>query len=137
MNKKKKKEKKKKDRERRVKKEVLTRRDKKRQESKYEKELDREVRANRSLSEKPEPFVKPVFTVREDAEIMSQLEHNLERLKALEEQYIAEEKKRVELNDQLEEEGYSTLEEKMKALGEKAEAIAEEQGTEGIIDWTN
>ena len=131
MNKQQKKVKKKKARERRVKKENLARRDKKRQEVKYEKELDREVEANR---DKPQPILN---IQKKDSEIKSQLEHNLELLKALEEQYIAEEKQREELNEQLEEEGYSTLEEKMNALGAKAEAIAKEEGTEGILDWTN
>lgn len=136
MNKQKKKEKKKKTRERRVKQTILTRRNKLRKEVKYEKGIDREVRAN---SEKPAPIIKPIvdFSPKPQAEIMSQLEHNLELLKALEEQYLAEEKQREDLNEQLEEEGYGTLDEKLKALREKAEAVAKEEGTEGFIDWTN
>ena len=131
MNKQQKQQKKKKAKERRVKKANLARRDKLRQEAKYEKELDREVEANR---DKPQPFLN---IEKKDDEIKAQLEHNLEVLKALEEQYIAEEKQREELNEQLEEEGYSTLEEKLDALGQKAEAISKKEGTEGIIDWTD
>jgi hypothetical protein len=59
-----------------------------------------------------------VMADRRDA-VHSQLEKNLEILKALEEEYDAEQERRKEVNESLEEEGHVTLKEKLDALHAK------------------
>lgn len=53
------------------------------------------------------------------------LEHNIQILQALEEQYLEEQKAKQELNKELEEQGYQSLEEKMNALHQQAIEAAE------------
>ena len=51
-------------------------------------------------------------------ETLEKINRNLEILKALEEDYIQEELKRKEIHEELEKEGYVTLEDKVKRLQE-------------------
>lgn len=107
------KEKKKKARERDSKAKVLRRRAESRQKSKKERETSRLERKTR---DRIKPIVNPKTKTARDIEIKSQLEHNIEILKALEEQYLEEQKHKSELNEQLESQGAATLKEKMDMM---------------------
>lgn len=58
------------------------------------------------------------------------LEHNIQILQALEQEYLEEQQMKANLNQELEEEGYETLEEKMNALHKQAVETAEKAGLE-------
>jgi hypothetical protein len=135
MSKKKLREKKKKARERDSKAKVLKRRAEMRAKAKYERQLEAEHEESRS---KPQPYMKPETrrrlneehqqqAVEKDAEIKEKLEHNLEILKALEEEYLAEQEAKKQANEELEAEGHNTLQEKMDALAERAEEKMKEE----------
>jgi len=135
MSNKKLKEKKKKARERKSKAKVLKKRAEIRAKAKYEKQLEEEHEESRS---KPQPYMKPETRRRlneeqqqqaaeRDAQIKEQLEHNLEVLKALEEEYLADQEAKKQANEELEAEGYNTLQEKLDVLAERAEAKMKEE----------
>jgi chromosome segregation ATPase len=60
--------------------------------------------------------VDPIRNQKQLAKIEENLEHNLDVLRALEEEYLATQKKKANLQEELEAEGYKTIEEKMDAL---------------------
>jgi hypothetical protein len=60
--------------------------------------------------------VEPIRNQKQLAKIEENLEHNLDVLRALEEEYLATQKKKANLQEELEAEGYKTIEEKMEAL---------------------
>jgi len=135
MSKKKLQEKKKKARERRAKAKVLKARAKKRAEAKHEREV---AKIDRKYSEKPQPYLKPETRLRinqeqaeadrqKDEEIKKQLEHNVKILKALEEEYLAEQEARKQANESLEAEGHETLQEKLDVLAKRAEKEQKEK----------
>jgi len=110
------KERKKKQRERRAKERVQARRNAVLARRKREKELSK-LDEKTSLNKwKPTP-------IRNDDkanEVQRRLEHNARILKALEEELIKELESKENLNEELEKEGYKTLEEKVKALTKQA-----------------
>jgi hypothetical protein len=55
-----------------------------------------------------------------DRKISEKLNHNLEILRSLEQEYEREQSSRKNINDNLEAEGYMTMKDKMDALHEKA-----------------
>lgn len=54
-----------------------------------------------------------------DQDVIKQLKHNLEILKAMEEEYLKDLEAKKNVNDQLESEGLTTLKEKLDALEKK------------------
>ena len=97
---------------------------------------------NRRFREKIEPIIKdPEVKKRmDDAKMqrnLKKLEKNAEILKALEAEYELEQKRKREINEILEAEGHKTLEEKLKALEEKAKSsMSEVEAETGMIDLT-
>jgi len=79
----------------------------------------------------------------QNPEALANIEKNLQILKALEEEYVKAQKARVNLQQELEAEGFKNLEEKMFALRSKAvesaEKISEENSVEGLksVDEAN
>lgn len=59
-----------------------------------------------------------------DSDALANIENNLQILKALEEQYILQEKAKDNLKEELEAEGFNTIEEKLEALKLKAQEKA-------------
>ena len=117
MSKQKLKDKKQKKREVDAHKKVLRRRAAKRKQTRKEKELDREIKANQM---KGVTFMKDETKERVEVEekvfAKAQLAHNIDILKALEEEYDKEQENRVVLNEDLEGKGLNTLEEKMEYM---------------------
>ena len=114
-------------REKAVRQKVLTSRTELRQERKLQMEELRKERQMQIMNNGvvlPAKPGHPEAAARREAEqskkIADKLAHNLEILKALEKEFEAEEKRRNELNQNLESEGHSTMKEKMDALHEKA-----------------
>ena len=105
---------KKKAREREARKKVLRRRAAKRKKAAKEKKLDKEIKENQP---KLTPFMKEETQKRVEQEkkvfAKAQLAHNIEILKALEEEYDEEQTRRDELNKELEAQGLDTLQAKM------------------------
>lgn len=85
--------------------------------ARYEREIAAEAKAN---SDK----IKPIRNKTHLEKIQEHLENNLNMLKALEEEYIAAQQSKENLQEELEAEGYSTLEEKIEALRNKAKDLA-------------
>ena len=114
---------KKKEREREVAEKLYRRRVAKAKKAKEDQKLDME--AVRTLMKK-KPFRKPrnpeeAEAMRlHDEEIHKKIEHNLEILKALEEEYHREQAMRKQVNDQLEAQGHLTPEAKFNAIQEQA-----------------
>jgi|TARA_Y100000034_G_C6531849_1_gene229191 hypothetical protein len=128
MNKARKKDKKKKDRAKKNKSMFAKKRAKDRAEKKKERDIEKRIR---DAEPKREPFRNPLTPEKQaekDEKIKAKLQHNLEVLEALEEEYDAEKSKREELNKVLEEQGNVTIQEKLKAISEKnaAENISED-----------
>lgn len=115
-----KKEQKKKTRERQKHTDKVHRQMKAVKERQRQKELDKEVALH---APRPEPIQNPKRT---KEEILLQLERNFQLLKEIEENYIKEQQAKSNLNAELEAEGYTSLDEKVKALKEKALKIAQE-----------
>lgn len=103
-------EKKKKAREKAVKAAIANRRMKMRKETTAKRKAEKVART------KLEPIINQQ---KKEAKIREQIAHNYEILKALNEEYEKEHKKKSELNAQLEAEGFTTMPEKLKALQEK------------------
>lgn len=114
MSKKKLEEKKKKRRKEVAKQRVLRRRKYLQDYKKRERELvDKQAQAFKGIPIKGD-------LAERDAEIEAKIRHNLEVLKALEEAHLKEQQERVERNETLEGEGFTTLREKMEAIHVKA-----------------
>ena len=123
------KERKKKAKERETREKLLVRREALIKKKKRDREIDRDVRANR---DKAMPVINPD---KEKQRKQKQLEHNLKLLKALEEGYKREQEVRKVMNEKLEAEGAVTLQEKMDLMGKEATAKAKE--VESLIEKTN
>lgn len=108
-------DKKKKDREKRVRLKLDKKREEARKQKKYEEKIRADVMAN---APKQKPFSHA-------EELKARLEHNIEILKALEDQYIAEIEEKKRLNNELEADGHLTADEKMEALKAKTQEIAD------------
>jgi hypothetical protein len=118
MAKRRQKEKKKKDREAKAKARVLSRRHKIREAM---KEDSRARTLNEKFRERIRPFVKDeskraAIEASEEARVRERLEKNMQILKALEEEYEAEQNRKKEFNSELESMGHETLKEKLNAL---------------------
>lgn len=130
MSTKKQKERKKKNREKIAKHRVLKRRESLRRERKQAlEEQSKQKIAEDEVYGKLKPYTKKgslVVELTEEEkkqkvkEIESKIEHNLKILEALEEEYDQEQAKKNKINEDLENEGYFTIKEKMDALHEKA-----------------
>jgi len=132
--------KKKKDREKRVKEKVTAKRMAVRKDNKRKKEEEALFDAEASQFDRIEPYRKPdipsadlesVFEKIDETEeeknarILTQLEHNMEILQALEEEHLLEKMKQEEVNQRLEDAGCHTMEEKMAFLKKEVEKEVE------------
>jgi len=107
---KKQKEKKKKERERIAHARVLARREFKRKKDKAEREAW-------IVAKRTEPKMEPIMSEeKKKARVQEQLERNMKILEALEAEYEKEKQARKDLNDELEEQGFETVEEKVKEI---------------------
>jgi len=109
-------------RENKAKERVLRRREKARKAAKIEKLAKRVEQDSRP---KMTPYRKDQDEEYQTKKSKENLERNIEILHALEEQYRSEMEGKQSLNDELEAEGYDSLEEKMNALHKQAIEIAE------------
>ena len=120
-------------------KKIAERKKKKREEQKHKQKIyndqlkikERKLKRLESLNEvsqKIKPIVNPVYMANEKA--LENIENNLKILKALEEDYINSQKSKSNLKEELESEGFSSLEEKMEFLNKKARKEAEEKSKE-------
>lgn len=66
-------------------------------------------------------LIKKLEKENPDGAKLAQIRRNLEVLKALEQEYIDEQKSRSDLNEELSKEGFSSLEEKIKKMREIAQ----------------
>lgn len=111
-------------REKETKKQLTKRRDKIRSEAKARRELER---LDRETQPKMQPYRKKVTTIPQtEEEIMAQVEHNLKILEALEEEYKEALRDREAVNEELEAEGFKTIQEKLDYLNKQAETGAKE-----------
>ncbi len=95
--------------------------------ARYEREM---MRDSKEKAEK----IEPIRNSSDLQRIEKNLNRNLEVLKALEEEYIASQKARANLHEELAAEGYATIEEKVEALKQKAVDYAS-QAQEDIIEY--
>lgn len=137
---KKQKEKKKKQREQKSKSRVLSRRKILRQQLSDEKKkslLDKKFRKK----EQPiinDPEKRKIMENINNEKILSKLEKNAEILKQLEQSYLDEIEHKKALNQQLESEGHSTIEQKLSALENKIKnKMNDEEIESGRIDTTS
>jgi hypothetical protein len=93
---------------------LLRRRESIRAKSKYDKEIDKDVK---SSLPKLEPIMSPE---KKKMSVQKQLEENAKILKALEEQYEAEMASKREVNEGLEAQGHTSFKEKMDAMNAQA-----------------
>jgi hypothetical protein len=102
----------------------------------------RGAKLNRRFREKIVPFVKDpekkkAIEEKSNQKSIEKLEKNMQILKALEEEHLREAEERRKINESLEAEGHVTLQDKVKALEEKARSsLDEEQAASGGIDLT-
>ena len=100
------------------------------------------AKLNRRFREKIVPFVKDpekkrVMEEKSNQKSIEKLEKNMQILKALEDEHLREAEERRKINESLEAEGHITLQDKVKALEEKARAsLDDEQAASGGIDLT-
>jgi len=100
------------------------------------------AKLNRRFREKIVPFVKDpekkrAIEEKSNQKSIEKLEKNMQILKALEEEHLREAEERRNINESLEAEGHITLQDKVKALEEKARAsLDDEQAASGGIDLT-
>jgi hypothetical protein len=78
--------------------------------------------------------VENVSVEEKDKKIVDKLKHNLEVLKALEDQYFSEQSEREELNQEFSDAGVVTMDEKMEYLKEKCKKEYDEKS---LTDPTN
>lgn len=117
MNKEIKKQSKKKEREKKSKDKVIKLREISRAKTREERKKYLEEKQKRKEARKLDKHLQnTVENLSEDT--LEKINHNLDILKALEEEYIQEELKRKELHEELEKEGYLTMEDKVKRLQE-------------------
>jgi hypothetical protein len=106
------------------------------------KDERRGAKLNKKFREKLVPFVKDsekkrLMDEKNNQKSLEKLEKNMQILKALEEEHIREAEERRRINEGLEAEGHITLQEKVKALEEKARAsLGKEQAASVGIDLT-
>jgi len=129
---KKQKERKKKEREDKAKARVLARRHKIREAMKQD---SRARKLDIKFSEKPKPFIKnpekrAELEASEQERVKQRIERNMQILKALEEEYEAEQNRKREINLELERQGHETLKEKLNALEGQARASDGEVSSE-------
>ena len=80
------------------------------------------------------PYVKDPEKVKaRDEDVMAQLERNYKILEALEEEYAREEEQKKKLNEELEAQGLTTLKEKLDELERRAKAELKKKGIEAHI----
>ena len=97
---------------------------------------------NRKFRERQNPFVKDpekkrLMEEKNKQKSMEKLEKNMQILKALEDEYLRETEERKRINEGLEAEGHTTLQDKVKALEEKARASMDASDVaSGGIDLT-
>lgn len=132
---KKQKERKKKNRESKAKARVESRRHKLRQVMRDE---GRAKKLDIKFGDKMKPFVKDPekraeIEATEKEKARQRLERNMQILKALEEEYEAEQQKKKEFNLELEAEGHETLKEKLNAIETAAREIQAENTQENKI----
>jgi hypothetical protein len=86
----------------------------------------KEEREKTRLEFKNRPKLNPIKNeiLVPDSDALTNIENNLQILKALEEQYILQEKAKDNLKEELEAEGFNTIEEKLEALKLKAQEKA-------------
>jgi len=109
----------------------------KKEREKYEQKLKKQASADKTRKEEREkvklenkdrkknvPIRNEIFVP--DSDALANIENNLQILKALEEEYILKEKAKENLQEELEAEGYNTLEEKLEALKFKAKEKAKQ-----------
>lgn len=128
MSKEQKKAQKKKEREREVHKKILDRREHLRAAHREEVELQRRNKRIDKLKRdmgKLNVWSDEVF-VKMDEKTFEQIEKNSKILKALEDEYLAEQSKKQSLNKELDEEGFLTLDEKISHLNNKMAQQARE-----------
>lgn len=89
--------------------------------------LREEGRADRRANNKIKRWNKPLKKMT-DEEIKAKLQHNMEILKALQDEYEADQQRRKEVNEKLEAEGHKTLKEKMDHINEVAQNLVAQQG---------
>jgi rubrerythrin len=77
-------------------------------------------------------LIKKIERQSPDKDKLEQIRKNLEILKTLEAEYIAEQKSRDDLNEELQKEGFSSLEDKIKHMHEVARKTAESAKNEGL-----
>jgi hypothetical protein len=100
------------------------------------------AKLNRRFREKIIPFVKDpekkrAIEEKSNQKSIEKLEKNMQILKALEDEHLREAEERRKINESLEAEGHITLQDKVKALEEKARAsLDDEQAASGGIDLT-
>lgn len=94
--------------------------------------LDRRFREKQSPIVK-DPDKKRLMDEAEKNKVLERLQRNADILKALEEEYERDTAQKKAVNDSLEAEGHHTLQEKVRALEEKARASADD---EGKVDMT-
>jgi hypothetical protein len=117
-------EKKKKQHEREARAKVLARRKAKRADDKVKKE-------ERLKEKMSQPKLQPIVgEEKKKQRLEQQLEHNMKILEALEAEYEREKQGRADLNDDLEAQGFTTVEEKVKEVQRR---IAEDQNTMNIL----
>lgn len=103
-----------------------------RREERHKSLLDRRFRERqRPIIKDPEK--KKLMEEADKNKVLERLQRNADILKALEEEYERDMAQKKAINDSLEAEGHHTLQEKVKALEEKARAAADE---EGRVDMT-
>jgi len=130
-----------------VKKRVIARRAKHREEAKENREIERlewkyrerQTPLRKAKEDQDGGVTKLLKDVNDtpaekDKKIVDKLKHNLEILKALEDQYFSEESEREELNQEFLDAGLVTMEEKMEYLKEKSKKEYEEKS---LTDPTN
>ncbi len=163
MSKKKQKDKKERKRKERTKQQILSRRQKMREEARKEREDDKlkrkyeikvapirntpeSVRQEKEKRQQPHNIVskQPTFfqkgvsdrQIATDSRIKERLEHNMKILEALEEAMKAEDKSRKELQEHLASEGHTTMREKVDAVGAKAEKMVKGKQRQSRIKGT-
>jgi len=129
---------KKKDRERRVRKQILAQREAirapEREERQFQKKLKRIEKLKKDMG-KMNVWADEVFLNMSD-DSLSQLERNALILKALEQEYQKEKDKKKQLNDELEEQGLLTLDQKLQHLHDKLVHQAKEMYESGGLEAT-
>lgn len=124
---------KKKARDKETRKKILAEREKRRAVARKEREEKRrEKRIDKLQKEMADFEYVPTETLEDmDDSTLKQLERNAQILKALETEYTKEQERKKELNENLEEEGHFTLEDKMQALSQNMIKVQQEASVGG------